>query len=103
MTSPLEQGNTAHQANYPPVSIILTVINEALHLRAAIKAALSSNYQGELEVILAVGPSTDQTLQIANDLAGQDSRIKIIENKSGRTPSGLNACLLYTSPSPRDS
>ena len=93
MTSPLEQGNTAHQANYPPVSIILTVINEALHLRAAIKAALSSNYQGELEVILAVGPSTDQTLQIANDLAGQDSRIKVIENKSGRTPSGLNAAL----------
>jgi len=93
MTSPLEQGNTAHQANYPPVSIILTVINEALHLRAAIKAALSSSYQGELEVILAVGPSTDQTLQIANDLAGQDSRIKVIENKSGRTPSGLNAAL----------
>ena len=93
MTSPLEQGNTAHLANYPPVSIILTVINEALHLRAAIKAALSSNYQGELEVILAVGPSTDQTLQIANDLADQDSRIKVIENKSGRTPSGLNAAL----------
>lgn len=93
MTSPLEQGNTAHLANYPPVSIILTVINEALHLRAAVKAALSSNYQGELEVILAVGPSTDQTLQIADDLAGQDSRIKVIENKSGRTPSGLNAAL----------
>ena len=93
MTSPLEQGNTAHLANYPPVSIILTVINEALHLRAAIKAALSSNYQGELEVILAVGPSTDQTFQIANDLAEQDPRIKVIENKSGRTPNGLNAAL----------
>ena len=93
MTSPLEQGNTAHLANYPPVSIILTVINEALHLRAAIKAALSSNYQGELEVILAVGPSKDQTWQIANDLAEQDSRITIIENRSGRTPSGLNAAL----------
>ena len=93
MTSPLEQGNTAHQANYPPVSIILTVINEALHLRAAIKAALSSNYQGELEVILAVGPSTDQTWQIAKELAEQDSRITVLENTSGRTPSGLNAAL----------
>ncbi|NBN91824.1 MAG: glycosyltransferase family 2 protein [Actinobacteria bacterium] len=93
MTSPFEQGNTANQANYPPVSIILTVINEALHLRAALKAALSSNYQGELEVILAVGPSTDKTLKIANEIASQDSRVKVIENKSGRTPSGLNAAL----------
>ena len=93
MTSPLEQGNTAHQANYPPVSIILTVINEALHLRAALRAALSSNYQGELEVILAVGPSTDQTWQIAKELAEQDSRITVLENTSGRTPSGLNAAL----------
>jgi len=93
MTSPLEQGNTAHLANYPPVSIILTVINEALHLRAAIKAALSSNYQGELEVIMAVGPSTDQTWQIAKELAEQDSRITVLENTSGRTPRGLNAAL----------
>ena len=93
MTSPLEQGNAAHLANYPPVSIILTVINEALHLRAAIKAALSSNYQGELEVILAVGPSTDKTWQIAKELAGQDSRITVLENISGRTPNGLNAAL----------
>jgi len=93
MTSPLEQGNAAHLANYPPVSIILTVINEALHLRAALKAALSSNYQGELEVILAVGPSTDKTWQIAKELAGQDSRITVLENISGRTPNGLNAAL----------
>ena len=75
MTSPLEHSNTAHLANYPPVSIILTAINEALHLRAAIKAALSSNYKGELEVILAVGPSTDQSWKIAKELAEQDSRI----------------------------
>jgi glycosyltransferase involved in cell wall biosynthesis len=93
MTSPLEQGNAAHLANYPPVSIILTVINEALHLRAALKAALSSNYQGELEVILTVGPSTDKTWQIAKELAGQDSRITVLENISGRTPNGLNAAL----------
>ena len=93
MTSPLEQGNAAHLANYPPVSIILTVINEALHLRAALKAALYSNYQGELEVILAVGPSTDKTWQIAKELAEQDSRITVIENESGRTPNGLNAAL----------
>ena len=54
---------------------------------------MSSNYQGELEVILAVGPSTDQTWQIAKELAEQDSRITVLENISGRTPSGLNAAL----------
>ena len=46
-----------------------------------------------LEVILAVGPSTDQTWQIAKELADQDSRITVLENISGRTPSGLNAAL----------
>ncbi|MFM8694182.1 MAG: glycosyltransferase family 2 protein, partial [Actinomycetota bacterium] len=40
-----------------------------------------------------MGPSTDQTWQIAEELAEQDSRITVLENTSGRTPSGLNAAL----------
>lgn len=93
MTSPLERIDAPHLANYPAISIILTVINEATHLRAAVMAALSSNYPAEMELILAVGPSSDQTWKIASDLAKQDIRIHLIENKSGRTPSGLNAAL----------
>ena len=78
---------------WPGVSVILTVINEAAHLRAAVSAALNSNYAGELEVVIAVGPSHDQTLDIAHEISASDSRVTVISNPSGKTPSGLNAAL----------
>ncbi len=90
MSAQNSPGDKSHQ---PPVSIILTVLNEELHLRAAISAALNSKYDAPIELVVAVGPSTDKTLQIAQELAEKDSRVKVIENPSGKTPSGLNAAL----------
>ncbi len=78
MTSPLEQGNTAHQANYPPVSIILTVINEALHLRAAIKAALSSNYQGDIGWLHLSQLSRKRTLLTTKDGETESIPLEVI-------------------------
>jgi len=77
MTSPESSGDTSHaqsmRGSAPAVSIILTVINEEEHLRAAIQAALNSDYQGELEIVIAVGPSRDNTRAIADQLAAEDS------------------------------
>jgi glycosyltransferase involved in cell wall biosynthesis len=80
---------------WPDVSVILTVINEAAHLRSSIEAILNSGYPGDLEIAIAVGPSLDETEKIARDLA-KDSRIKVIENPTGRTPDGLNAAIAMT-------
>jgi succinoglycan biosynthesis protein ExoA len=93
MASQNHSGDTSHAGIFPPVSVILTVMNEEAHLRAAVSAALNSNYAGELEVVIAVGPSHDQTLEIAKELAVQDSRVLVIDNPSGKTPNGLNAAL----------
>ena len=97
MTSPELSGDTSHaqsmRGSAPAVSIILTVINEEAHLRAAIQAALNSDYEGELEIVIAVGPSRDKTRDIADQLAAGDSRIHVIDNPSGKTPDGLNAAL----------
>ncbi len=96
MASQNQRGDTSHPQNQglnQPVSVILTVINEEAHLRAAVNAALNSHYLGELEVVIAVGPSHDRTLDIANELAEKDSRVIVISNPSGKTPSGLNAAL----------
>ena len=82
--------------SWPGVSVILTVVNEAAHLRSAISAILKSDYPGELEIAIAVGPSKDDTETIAHSLS-EDSRIKIIANPSGRTPDGLNAAIAKTS------
>lgn len=100
MTSPKSPGEKSHPdaapSIWPPVSIILTVLNEERHLESAISAALSSRYQGELELVVAVGPSNDRSLEIAHEIAAKDRRVTVIENPSGKTPSGLNAALSRT-------
>lgn len=93
MATQIQHGDKAHPADSPPVSIILTVLNEEAHLRQAVLAALNSDYRGQLEVIIAVGPSSDATWSIAQDLAENDPRVLVIENPSGKTPAGLNAAL----------
>ena len=84
---------SAHGHQLPPVSVILTVANEAAHLESAINAILDSRYQGEIEVAIAVGPSNDGTFEIAENLSATDNRIKVIKNPSGHTPDGLNAAI----------
>ena len=97
MTSPEKIGETSHEIfkdeDNPAVSVILTVINEEKHLEAAVQAVLSSSYKGEIEIIIAVGPSFDGTREIAESLKLRDERVHIIDNPTGRTPDGLNAAL----------
>ncbi len=89
-------GDNSHGSIEPPVSVILTVVNEAAHLEEAVNAVLQSDFTGEIEISIAVGPSKDKTREIAAELARRDKRIKVIENPSGRTPEGLNAALAAT-------
>jgi len=74
----------------PPVSVVLAVRNEERHLAAAIDRVLASGYPGELEVVVAVGPSDDRTAEIAAGLAASDARVRVIDNPTGLTPAGLN-------------
>ena len=98
MTSP-----NAPLSALPGISVILPVLNEESHLEDSIRAILAQDYAGEFEVILALGPSKDRTNEIAERLSVENPRIVLVSNPTGRTAAGLNLCLLYTSPSPRDS
>lgn len=77
----------------PGISVILPVLNEQAHLEDSIRAILSQKYLGNIEVILALGPSRDLTNEIAAGLAAEDSRITLVDNPSGRTAAGLNLAL----------
>ena len=77
----------------PTVSVILPILNEEPYLREAVLSILSQDYQGNFEVVLAVGPSKDRTHEIADDLHREDSRVLVVDNPSGRTAAGLNAAL----------
>ncbi len=77
----------------PPVSVILTVLNEARDLVASISAILRQDYPPGFEVILSLGPSRDDTNRIASELAAKDARIILVDNPTGRTANGLNAAI----------
>lgn len=77
----------------PPVSIVMPVLNESRHLEEAVRRALSQDYPGDLELVIALGPSTDDTDAIAARLAAEDSRVRTVPNPSGRTPAALNAAI----------
>ena len=75
---------------WPGVSVVMPVLNEERHLEAAVRRVLDQEYPGELEVIIAVGPSSDRTPEIAAGLAAVDSRIRVVDNPAARTPAALN-------------
>ena len=89
-------GDNSHGSIEPPVSVILTVVNESAHLEEAVNAVLQSEFSGEIEIAIAVGPSKDRTREIAAELVRRDKRIKVIDNPSGRTPEGLNGAIAAT-------
>jgi len=75
------------------VSVIMTVLNEQRHVEAAVRAVLEQDYRGPMELVLALGPSTDGTDEVVAALAAEDSRIRTVENPKAATPAGLNLAL----------
>ncbi len=78
---------------WPGVSVVMPVRNEERHLAAAVRHVLAQGYPGELELLMAVGPSHDRTEQIAAELAASDERVVVVPNPAGRTPHALNAAI----------
>ncbi|GAA1150743.1 hypothetical protein GCM10009577_87460 [Streptomyces javensis] len=77
----------------PAVSVIMPVLNEERHLRNAVRHILEQEYDGEMEVVIALGPSADRTDEIAAELVAEDPRVHTVPNPTGRTPAALNAAI----------
>ena len=86
-----------NNATFPPVSVILPILNEERDLSNCISAILQQDYPSNIEVILALGPSEDKTTQIAEKLSELDSRIKLVNNPTGQTAAGLNLAIKASS------
>ena len=80
-------------SSLPKVSVILPILNEERNLHNCVSAILNQDYRGEIEVILALGPSSDKTNELAEQLSVADQRIKLIKNPSGQTAAGLNLAI----------
>ncbi|MFF2186329.1 glycosyltransferase family 2 protein [Streptomyces sp. NPDC058155] len=85
-------------AQPPAVSVIMPVLNEERHLRNSVQHILEQEYDGEMEVVIALGPSTDRTDEIAAELVRETAdsdraRVQTVPNPTGRTPAALNAAI----------
>jgi succinoglycan biosynthesis protein ExoA len=77
----------------PSVNVIMPVRNEQTHLVGAVESVLAQNYAGKLEIILAIGPSVDETDRVAKELAAKHANVKLIDNPKGLTTVGLNLAI----------
>nr|WP_200838644.1 MULTISPECIES: glycosyltransferase family 2 protein [Microbacterium] len=80
-------------APIPGVSFVMPVLNERAYLEHAVASVLAQEVGGPTELVLALGPSSDGTTDLARTLAAADDRIRLVENPAAHIPVGLNAAI----------
>lgn len=79
------------------VSYVMPVLNEQAYLRRAVETVLEQQIDGPTEIVLALGPSTDGTTELARELAAADARIVLVDNPDADIPIGLNLAIRASS------
>jgi succinoglycan biosynthesis protein ExoA len=80
--------------NWPLVSVVMPVRNEATFIRRSLDAVLAQDYPPErMEVMVADGMSTDGTRQIVDSFQTRHPEIRLIDNAGKIVPTGLNLAI----------
>ena len=72
------------------VSTLTPTLNEECHIRETITALRAQDIAEDAEFIIIDGGSTDRTREIVEELAGEDERIRLLDNPQRHTASALN-------------
>ena len=76
---------------FPFVSVIMPIRNEADYIEPAIKSILDNDYPAEkMEILVIDGISDDGTREIVAELSNQDNRIRLIDNPRQIVPTAMN-------------
>lgn len=75
------------------VSFVMPVLNEIGYLERAVRTVLDQDVPGPMELVLALGPSSDGTTELAERLAAADPRIVLVPNPAADIPTGLNLAI----------
>jgi len=79
---------------YPKVSFIIPVLNEERTIGKCLDSILNLDYPTDkMEILIAKGPSTDNTNRIVEEYAKKYGNIKLLENPTGNTAIGRNICV----------
>ncbi len=85
------------RTNFQDASFVMPVRNEEKYLASAVVSVFSQKAPGKVELILAIAPSTDRTKEIANSLQSSYKNLKVVDNPTGDTASGLNLAIKESS------
>ncbi|WP_374113688.1 glycosyltransferase family 2 protein [Microbacterium sp. zg.Y909] len=76
------------------VTFVMPVLNERAYLERAVRTVLEQDLAGRpVELVLALGPSSDGTTELARRLAAADPRIVLVDNPAADIPVGLNLAI----------
>ena len=79
---------------YPKVSFIMPVLNEEKTIGKCLDSILNIDYpKDKIEILIARGPSTDNTNKILDEYAKKYKNIKLLDNPTGNTAIGRNICI----------
>ncbi len=90
MSDPL---TSPSEGDLPTVSYVMPVLNEVHHLEEAVEAIFAQDYPGTQEVVLALGPSHDGTVELGHRMAAEDPRVTVIDNPAADIPVGMNLAI----------
>ncbi len=93
---PFKPGDIPELEHYPPVSIIVPCHNEGEDIRETLEFLLQQNYPA-FDIIAVNDGSTDNTLEILNDLAARHNKIRVINLTSNQgKATALNTAALLS-------
>ena len=75
------------------ISFVMPVRNEEKYLEEAVRAVLQQEFNGNTELVLAIGPSHDKTAEVAQALTKAYPQLKVVDNPGGDTATGLNLAI----------
>jgi succinoglycan biosynthesis protein ExoA len=86
--------NMQYPHSKPMVSIVLPCRNEQGFIQACLESALNQDLpEGEFEIIVADGMSTDGTREYLQEMARQHAQIRRLDNPGRIVSTGLNAAI----------
>jgi glycosyltransferase involved in cell wall biosynthesis len=85
------------KTSFKDASFVMPVRNEEKYLASAVESVFVQVAPGKTELILAIAPSSDMTRAIAEELQSKFKSLKIVDNPTGDTASGLNLAIAAAS------
>jgi succinoglycan biosynthesis protein ExoA len=80
----------------PRVAVVIPAKNAEETLEKACLSVLTQELEEQVEICIAVAPSQDSTLNVARRIELDNENVTLVENPSGRTPTGLNLAIQKT-------